>query len=201
MKLYYAAPSPFSRKVRVLARELGLTESIEEIAVHTTPVSPAAEVTAVNPTSRIPTLVTDDGSSIYDSAVICEYLQALASPQAKPDGAKKWKVLTRQSLIDALLDACLAYRYEVVLRPSELHWKPWLDAQLGKIHSGLTALAHDLPAVGRNLEVDAIAAACALGWLEFRMPELDWKTAHPSLLTFYESIASRPSMLNTHPAK
>lgn len=205
MKLFFAAPSPFARKVRVLARELDLQGRIQEIAVHTTPVAPAGEVTAANPLSKIPTLVTDEGMSLYDSRVISEYLLSInARSQAntaltRAQDVARWTQLRRQALADGILDAGLAHRYETVLRPKDLHWNEWLDAQIGKIQSGLAELAKELPAP--SAELDAIAIACTLGWLEFRMPDIAWRTEHPSLASFHDAMAERPSMLDTHPSK
>lgn len=203
MKLLYAAPSPYSRKVRVLARELGLADRIEEVHVVTTPVAPAAVVSAANPLSKIPTLLLDDGSALYDSRVICEYLEYLAwntgNAAAPKQGIARFAVLRRQALADGLLDAALLHRYETVLRPKELHWSGWLEAQLGKVHEALASLASDLPAIESVLAVDAAAVASALGWLEFRMPELAWKHSHPTLSEFYEEVRGRPAMRATLP--
>lgn len=203
MKLYYAPPSPFARKVRVLARELGLQEQIEEIVVQTTPLEPDARVAAANPIAKIPVLVTDDGTAVHDSAVICEYLIALASskqlvPQLA-DGSR-WAALTRLSLADGIMEAGLAHRYEVIFRPPALHWQPWLNAQRGKIRTGLAALAKNPPAVGQPLGLDAIGVACALGWLALRMPEIDWRTTHPELRAFQDAMLTRPSMVQTDPS-
>lgn len=203
MKLLYAAPSPYSRKVRILARELGLADRIQEVVVVTTPVAPAAVVSAANPLSKIPTLLLDDGSTLYDSRVICEYLEYLAwdagNAAAPKQGSARFAALRRQALADGLLDAALLHRYETVLRPKELHWSGWLGAQLGKVHEALESLASDLPAVETVLTVDAAAVASALGWLEFRMPELAWKHRHPTLSEFYEEVLGRPAMRATLP--
>jgi glutathione S-transferase len=194
MKLYYAPPSPFARKVRVLARELGLQDRVQEVVVNTTPVAPAPEVTTANPLSKIPTLVLADGTSLYDSRVIAEYLLTLAGK----GGGTDWSVLRRQALADGVLDAGLAHRYETVLRPKELHWPEWLAAQMGKVRSGIAALASDLPEPAPRL--DAIATACTLGWLEFRMPEFAWRDDHPELAHFQHEMSQRASMVDTHPS-
>lgn len=200
MKLLFAAPSPFARKVRVLARELDLDTRIEEVTVNTTPVSPAAEVTAANPLSKIPTLITDDGTAIFDSRVIAEYLLSIAAAKAAPESNEtRWLSLRRQALADGVLDAGLAHRYETVLRPKELHWAPWLEAQQSKMLRGLEALANDLPTIGGRPGLDAIAIACMLGWVEFRMPEINWRKAHPSLSSFFDQMSERTSMRATRP--
>lgn len=203
MKLLYAAPSPYSRKVRVMARELGLASLIEEVPVVTTPVAPAAVVSAANPLSKIPTLLLPDGSALFDSRVICEYLEHLAQEaghaQAPKQGLARFAILRRQALADGLLDAALLHRYETVLRPKELHWPAWLEAQLGKVHEALARLASDVPIIGPVLTVDAAAVASALGWLEFRMPELEWRKNQPPLGEFYDEVSGRASMDSTQP--
>lgn len=203
MKLLYAAPSPYSRKVRVMARELGLAGQMEETAVITTPVAPAAEVTAANPLSKIPALVLDDGSALYDSRVICEYFEHLACESGSVLAGRRrqtsFDVLRRQVLADGLLDAALLHRYETALRPKDLHWSIWLEAQLAKVHRALTSLASDPPSIEPVITVDAAAVASALGWLEFRMPELRWRDTHPGLAAFYGEMSERSSMQQTRP--
>lgn len=203
MKLLYAAPSPYSRKVRILSRELGLADRIEEVQVVTTPVAPAAVVSAANPLSKIPILLLDDGSALYDSRVICEYLEHLAwdsgTVSAPKQGLARFAVLRRQALADGLLDAALLHRYETVLRPKELHWSGWLEAQLGKVQEALASLASDLPAIEPALTVDAAAVASVLGWLEFRMPEFTWQEDHPALNKFYKAVLGRASLHQTQP--
>lgn len=203
MKLLYAAPSPYSRKVRVPARELGLADRIEEVAVVTTPVAPAVEVSAANPLSKIPTLLLDDGSALYDSRVICDYLEHLAVEVGHfpviNQGRTRFAVLRRQALADGLLDAALLHRYETALRPKQLHWADWLQAQLRKVHAALATLAADPPPIVTVLAVDAAAVASTLAWLKFRMPELTWQSNHPELANFYERASVRPSMQHTQP--
>lgn len=201
MKLYFAAPSPFARKVRVLVRELGLNDAIEEIAVHTTPVAPHGDVTELNPLSKIPTLVTGDGLALYDSRVIQEYLLSL-TPEGTAhiaDEAARWKSLRRQALADGIMDAGILHRYELVLRPEPLRWTEWLHAQEGKIRAGLAALAADVPPVDSKVGLDAVGAACALAWLEFRMPSIEWREEHPSLSRFLDAMSQRVSMSQTAP--
>lgn len=201
MKLYFAAPSPFARKVRVLIRELGMADSVEEVAVHTTPMAPHAELTSANPLSKIPTLVTSDGMPLYDSRVIQEYLVSLRpqEPAFAHDGPSRWRSLRRQALADGILDAGLLHRYELVLRPEPQQWSGWLNAQQGKIRDGLASLSSDVPPVGEQVGLDAIAGACALAWLEYRMPGLGWRQEHPSLSDFLDAMSTRPSMVQTTP--
>ena len=201
LKLYFAAPSPFARKVRVLVRELGITEDVEELPVHTTPIAPHADVTEVNPLSKIPTLMTPEGVALYDSRVIQEYLVSLRPQEASSvlNGGLRWRSLRRLALADGILDAGLLHRYELVLRPESLRWGAWLQAQEGKIQNGLIALASDIPPVGQRVDLDAIGAACTLAWLEFRMPNIAWRTQHPGLSDFLDAMSQRASMRETAP--
>ena len=198
MKLLFAALSPYARKIRVLAREWALDGHIEEIPVHSTPVDPAPELTAANPLSKIPTLITEQGLALFDSRVIAEYLLSLAAQPAS-SGDERWLCLRRQALADGILDAGLACRYETVLRPKELQWEPWLDAQREKMTRGLALLANDLPEIGERAGLDAIAIACALAWIEFRMPDVPWRQTHPSLSLFLDKMSRRKSMVETQP--
>lgn len=198
--LYYATPSPYSRKIRVLIRELGLLETVNEVAAHTTPIDPSDAVTAVNPLSKIPTLVLPDGTALYDSRVIAEYLLSQSGDaRDSPTRGTPWPVLRRQALADGVLDAGILYRYELALRPKELQWPQWLDAQRGKIERGIAGLAADLPVASDVIGLDGVAIACTLGWVDFRMPFLAWRTRHPKLASFCDSIGRRPSMQETRP--
>ena len=202
MKLFFSPPSPYARKVRVLVRELGLLPRVQEVEVQTTPVAPAPELTAVNPLSRIPTLVMDNGDPLFDSRVISQYLASLAPDSfafRNDQGPQRWASLRRQALADGMLDAALARRYEMALRPKELHWAPWLDNQLGKVTRGLAMMAADVPAAWPELGLDAIAYASALGWIEFRMPEITWRQTHPPLAALCDALAERASFIQTKP--
>lgn len=201
MKLFYAEPSPFARKVRVLIRELGLDDAVEEIAVHTTPIAPSDEVTAKNPLSKIPTLVTGEDESLYDSRVILAYLASL-----KPDGelleppaSERWRAMRRHALADGILGAGILHRYELVIRPEQLRWPQWLDAQKGKIIRALDALQNDPPQAGPQIGVDAIAVACMLAWLDFRMPDITWRASAPALSAFWDEMSIRRSIVETVP--
>lgn len=196
--LYYAAPSPFARKVRVLIRELGL-RNIDEVAVHTTPLDPSTALTSVNPLSKIPTLVLADGQALYDSRVICEALLSGEDGYVPVgNGPERWNALRRHALADGILDAGLLHRFETVLRPDEKRWGDWLAAQMGKIDRGLAELARDVPRAD-SPGLDAIATACALGWLEFRMASHPWRDRHPELASFHQQMAARASMQATRP--
>jgi glutathione S-transferase len=201
MKLYYTPTSPFVRKVLVAAHELGLADRIETVLLRPTPTQADATLSRDNPLNKIPALVLDDGASLYDSPVICEYLDALAGggrllPAASP---ARWDVLRAQALADGVLDASILVFYERLHRPKELHWDAWLAGQTQKALQGLDALDALAPRFGDAPDLGQVAAACAVGWLEFRAPFGDVRAGRPALAAWYERFAARPSMTATAP--
>ena len=200
MKLYFNPASPFVRKVRVTAHELGLSGGIELISISLTPVSPSEGVRSSNPIGKIPTLITDDGTALYDSPVICEYLDELAGGHRifPPAGAARWTALRRQALADGIMDAAVLTRYEEAVRPQELRWPDWVDAQFLKIRTALDALEHE------NLEgafdIGAISIGCALGYLDLRFAKESWRSSRPRLAAWLAAAGKRPSLAATAPA-
>lgn len=199
MKLYYAGASPFVRKVRVLAIETGLMDRLDIARVAMTPVGPDADLCADNPIGKIPTLVRDDGSTLYDSRVICEYLDGLHDgvrmfPQS---GEARWTALRRQAMADGICDAAVGTRYETFLRPENFRWQEWVDAQMQKVRRSLDALEGE--SLADTLDIGTIAIACALGYLDFRFSNEGWRESRPGLAAWYETFAARPSMGETIP--
>ena len=138
MKLYYSPASPYARKCLVCAHELGLADRIELIPVSVSPVASNPAINQHNPLGKVPALLTDDGLALYDSRVICEYLNTLGGEMLIPaQTPARWQTLTRQALADGLQDAALLARYETAMRPAELCWEDWLQGQLEKIRLGL----------------------------------------------------------------
>jgi glutathione S-transferase len=199
MKLYYSPASPYVRKVRVLALETGLMENIELAAVSLTPIGPDANLCGDNPIGKIPTLVRDDGSALYDSRVICEYLDAQHNGKRMfPDnGDARWNAVRRQALADGILDAAVGTRYETFLRPEEFRWPDWINAQLTKVRRSLDAIESET--LGDIVDIGTISVACALGYLDFRYPDEGWRDSRPKLAAWYQKFAKRPSMRETQP--
>jgi glutathione S-transferase len=196
MKLLYSTTSPFARKVRVVAVELGV--QLEEVPVATLPTKPDPILAAQNPLSKIPTLVRDDGSVLYDSRVICEWLDAEAGNKlVAASGPARWDTLRRQALADGIADAAVLVRYETVFRPEDKRWDDWTRGQLGKIKAGLDALEADAKNVGQSFDLGHISAVCALGYLEFRNIVSDPLKNRPRLAAFLASALSRPSVART----
>lgn len=199
MKLYFNPASPYVRKVRVTAHELGFAGEIELISISLTPVSPSDALRSSNPVGKIPALILADGSALYDSPVICEYLDALAGggrvfPAA---GAARWTALRRQALADGIMDAAVLARYEEAVRPKELRWQEWVDGQFLKIRTALDALEREKL---DTCDIGTISIACALGYLDLRFPSEAWRTSRPGLTAWLASIGNRPSLVATAPS-
>jgi glutathione S-transferase len=201
MRLYYSANSPFVRKVMVVAHELGLVEKIQIAATGAHPIQRNAELVAENPLGKVPALALADGTSLFDSPVIAEYLTSL-SPKGEtilpPAGPKRWRVLTEQALADGLLDAALLQRYEHSLRPKEMVSEPWVASQMTKVTAALEGM--EASAVDPAPTIGSIAIGCALGYLDLRFPDLNWRASCPKRARWYETFAARPSMVATVPA-
>ncbi len=203
MKLFYSSASPYVRKVMVLAWETGLVERIECIPAVVSPVNREKSVALHNPTGHVPTLVLDNGEAIFDSRVICEYLDGLhdRNPFYPADIQRRLKTQCLHALADGLLDAAVLVRFEEALRPEALRWSAWIDGQWDKVTSSLRALeAKWLPHLSGTLDMGGIAAACALGYLDFRFPDRAWRPHYPNLAKWYEQFAGRISMQKTWPA-
>ena len=199
MKLLYSPASPYVRKVMVVAHETGLTDRIELVPSAVAPTLVNPDVAAENPLVKVPPLVIEGGQSLFESRVITEYLDTLhgGARLFPADGPARWTALRRQAMADGLLDAALLIRYEHILRPEPQRWQAWTDGQFRKVRQALASLAAE--DFGAELTVGEIAAGCALGYLDFRFPEEDWRTAHPALGAWYAKLAERPSFVATVP--
>lgn len=202
MKLWYSPPSPFARKVRAAAIELGLAERIELVLTPVVPIEPNPALIAQNPLVKLPTLEAEDGAVLYDSRTICEYLDALAGGGRlfPAPGPARWDALRRQALGDGIMDAGILRRYELVLRPEALRWDDWLRGQQAKIDFALDAAQAEAGRWGEAFDIGHLTIACALGWLDFRFAGMDWRKTRAALATWYESVAHRPSLAQTVPS-
>lgn len=200
MKLYSSPTSPFVRKVRVTALELGLDARLTPINITLSPVNPHRELRGHNPLGKVPALVTDTGETLYDSAVICEYLDALAGGHRifPAPGAARWTALRRQALADGLTDATVLVRYETVVRPTTLQWQKWIEGQFLKVRTALDELEKE--SLDGPFDIGAISIACALGYLDFRFPDEHWRQTRPRLAAWYAAVSGRPSLAGTQPA-
>jgi glutathione S-transferase len=195
MKLFFSATSPYVRKCMACAHETGLVERIELLPSKAHPVDrDDAALLAANPLGKVPTLVTDEGQVLYDSRVICEYLDAIGGGTLFPTDASRWNALALQALADGMLDACLLARYEDVARPEALRWADWRRSQLDKVASALATLEAGTPVLDQTVHIGTLATGCALGYLDLRFPELAWRDRHPRLAAWWAAFGARPSM-------
>lgn len=201
-KLLFAPTSPFVRKVMVCAQLTGQIDSIELLDSAAHPVRRDPRIAAHNPLAKVPTLILEDGHALYDSRVICEYLASRGdAPNIFPaSGPARWTALSRQALGDGLLDAALLARYERTARPEEVQWPTWREAQLTKVHAcldSINTIAADLgvdePTIGE------ITIGCALGYLDFRFPELEWRSQYRNAAHWHEVFQMLPVMQATRP--
>jgi glutathione S-transferase len=200
MKLIYSATSPFVRKCLVVSHELGLRDRIELVGGAAHPVDRDASIVAVNPLGQVPTLIADDGAVLYDSRVICEYLNAVGDGDLIPRShAARWPILVEQSLADGMTGAAVLARYETAVRPESLRWSAWTGGQLDKVHSGLADLERRAPGFAGRVDLGTIAIGCALGYLDFRYDWVGWRNRHPATARWFDGFRARPSMVATLP--
>jgi glutathione S-transferase len=194
MKILGAPASPFVRKVRVLALELGLALDFEAVSTAT-----SVELVQANPLAKIPTLVRDDGPPIFDSAVISDYLNALGGGALVPAaGEARWRALTLEALADGLCDAAVWRRGELA-RPEGDRHEDALAKQARVVERALDALEAQVETF-TSFGVGEIAAACAVGYLDFRFPNEPWRPTRPKLAAGFARVAERSSMAATAPA-
>lgn len=189
MLILRSAPaSPFGRKVKIAAALLGLTDRITVVVADTT--DPHDALRQQNPLGKIPTLVLEDGSTLFDSRVIVEYLDMLAGGgKIIPAGAGRFEVLRLAALADGIAEAALALVYEVRYRPEDKRVAIWTDMQAQKIIRALSALEAAPPATAALPDAGCIGLACALGYLDLRQGGI-WRQSHPNLVAWLEAFAA-----------
>ena len=203
MKLLGSVASPYTRKVRIVLAEKKIDCDFETVDVN----PPENPVNAHNPLGKVPALVLDDGTALFDSRVIVEFLDNV-SPFSRliPDDNRERVAVRRwEALADGSLDAGLLIRYES-LRPKKEQSKAWSDKQAGKLKRGLAVIAAELGdkawCHGDRYSLADIAVGCCLGWVEFRKPGgVDWRGPYPNLALFYDRLMERPAFADTAPPK
>jgi glutathione S-transferase len=199
MKLHWSPRSPFVRKVMIVAHERGVTARIERVRTVAEMTTPHAELLKDNPLSKIPTLVLDDGSVLYDSPVICEYLDALdGAPKLFPRNPKaRLTALRRQALGDGFLDMLVLLRNERQrAQPSEVHMA---SAKVRKA-AVLESLEREAESLTTTpFGIGHIAIGCALSYLDFRFADGNWRKGHLRLANWHAAFAARPSVRATEP--
>jgi glutathione S-transferase len=203
MKLIGAITSPYVRKVRIVMSEKKLDFEFvtEDVWKDDT------TITSSNPLGKVPCLIMEGGEALFDSRVIVEYVDTL-SPVGKliPTGSRdRAEAKTWEALADGLLDAAILARLEATWpgRKDSERSQAWIDRHLKKITDSLAAMDRALAertfCMGIHLSLADIAVGCALGYLDFRFPQIDWRSAHPNLQALYERLAQRPSFIETAP--
>jgi glutathione S-transferase len=199
MRLHWSPRSPFVRKVMIVAHERGLVDRLHCVRTVAAMTTPHPELMPDNPLSKIPTLVLDDGAALYDSPVICEYLDALdGKPQLFPRDCKPRMVaLRRQALGDGFLDLLVLARNERLREePSQVH----LNSAAVRSAAVLDSLEREAQALAASgFDIGHIAIGCALSYLDFRFAEEEWRKRHPGLARWHAGFAARPSVQATTP--
>lgn len=199
MKLFNSPTSPYVRKVLVLISEAGI-EGVELIAASGTPIAPDSSVVEKNPLGKIPALCREDGPTLYDSRVICQFLDSISGNRLYPAGNRRWDTLTVEATADGMLDAALLMVYESRIRPEEKRYAPWVEGQWAKVDRALDVLeTRWIDHLNGPLEMGQIAVGCALGYIDFRHASRDWRKGRPRLAAWEASFAQRPSMQATIP--
>ena len=198
MKLTYSPASPFARKLRICAIELGLIDKIELVPATVSPDKLNEDYSRnISPLRKLPALILDDGSTIVDSYVIAEYFDELAGggkliPTSR---AKKWQVKSEHSITQGMLDAMLLCRYESAVRPENLRWPTWIDNQWDRAWQGLRRFESSGDILARTpLDVAQIGLVCVLGYADFRFPDCGWRKTFPKLDAFHNKMMQRESV-------
>ncbi|MDF1726276.1 MAG: glutathione S-transferase [Sulfitobacter sp.] len=200
MKLYYSPASPFVRKVAVLLHELGKRDAVTFETIQTSALAPNSALVASNPLGRIPALERPEGSTLYDSRVICQYLDAQFEGGLYPTGSRRWETLTLEATGDGIMDSAVSMAYEVRLRPEDKRFDDWIEAQWSKVDRALGVLdARWMSHLAGPLDMGQISVGCALGYLDFRHGARNWRDGHEALARWYETFESRPSMQESRP--
>jgi glutathione S-transferase len=201
MKLIGSVTSPYVRKVRVVLAEKKLDYAFELENVWL----PDTKIAASNPLGKVPCLVMEDGSAMFDSRVIAEYLDTL-TPVCKllpANSRDRANVKVREALADGICDAAILAFLERTQRPAELQSQAWVDRQLGKVHAGLKVISDNLGeqpfCMGIHYTLADVAVGCTLGWLSLRFPDIDWRGDYPNLARLFDKLSERPSFKDTVP--
>jgi glutathione S-transferase len=196
VKLCFSLTSPYVRKVRACAIAREIDGQIELVPTDANASLP--EFVAINPLSKVPALITEDGVALFDSPVICEYLDSVgdALPMFPTNGAARWRALKFQAMGDGILDASVPRRGEMQKPPDDGR-VAWIARQKAAVDRTLDGLEADPPQ--RTVDIGSITVACALGYLDFRYAAQPWRPAHPKLAAWFEGFAKNPGIARTLP--
>jgi glutathione S-transferase len=197
VKLLHSPTSPYARKVRICAILRGIADRITLVSMN--PNESPSDLLTANPLSKVPTLLTDDGVALFDSPVICEYLDSVgdALPMFPEHGAARWRALKQQALADGILDACVPRRGELA-KPREEGRDALIARWRAAVERALDALEAEPP--HKSMDIGSITVACALGYLDFRFPQEPWRPTPPRLAAWFEAFSQDPAVASTAPA-
>ncbi|KIN62613.1 Glutathione S-transferase family protein [Sulfitobacter noctilucicola] len=200
MKLAYSPTSPYVRKVMVLLHETGQLNDVALENRTTTPLAPDGNLLSSNPLGKVPALERDEGPALYDSRVICAYLNDRAKGKMYGSGARHWDILTLEATADGILDAALLMTYEGRMRPDDKQMQEWVDGQWDKVARACSAInTRWMSHLSGPLDMGQIAVACALAYVDFRHDARGWRKGNDALATWFETFDSRDSMAATRP--
>ena len=199
MKLLKAGPSPFVRTVLVTLHETGQFEQVEMVNVTASPLDPDPTLVAANPVGKIPALIRDEGPTLYDSRVICRYLDHRAGGRLYPE-ARLWDTLTLEATAHGIMDAAVLIIYEERFRPAEKVSAEWIEGQWAKVSRALDALeARWMSHLNGRIDMGQVALGVALSYLDFRHEARAWRTGRDALAAWHRKFSERPSMQATQP--
>ncbi|MFZ6743052.1 glutathione S-transferase [Undibacterium sp. JH2W] len=201
MKLIGSITSPFVRKVRVVMAE----KKLDYVFIQENVWAADTTIQQSNPLGKVPCLLMEDGGAMFDSRVIVEYIDTL-TPVGKlipAQGRERVEVKCWEALADGIMDAAILVRLEKTLRPAEQQSQEWIDRQMSKVHAGLKSMSSGLGdtayCTGTHLTLADISVGCALAWLSFRFPEIDWRGDYPNLAKLLDKLSERASFKDTVP--
>ncbi|MET4296980.1 glutathione S-transferase [Bradyrhizobium sp. LB8.2] len=195
MKLTFSPASPFARKVRIAAIELGLIDKIEFTPATVAPGTANEDYSRITPLKKLPVLITNDGDVILDSYVIVEYLNEMVGGSLIPDyGPRRWQAKTNHSLLNGMLDSMLLCRYEKMVRPQGLQWQAWSDDHWNRAWTGMARFENMPDVLNGPFDISQIGLVCVLGYADFRFADCGWRKAYPKLEAFHQKVLERPSV-------
>ena len=199
MIIYGDVISPFVRMALVTAHEVGLADKVSREPARVAPTEANKALEAHSPLARIPVLVTDHGHAIHDSRVIMEYLCHVAGDKVllPDDGVKRFRILTLQAIGQGLADTAVAYRYEHAFRPAGKQWPEWAARQRERMDAVFDHLNASWMADLDHVSAGTICVAAALGYIEFRLPDVKWRDNRAALATWHANFSNRPAMTAT----
>ena len=201
LKLYHSPTSPYVRKCMILLMETGQLADVTLVSATGTPLDASQMPLAQNPLGKIPALERPDGPALYDSRVICRYLDDRAGGKLYPPVPRLWDTLTLEATGDGITDAALLMVYEVRVRPEDRRMPAWVEGQWAKIARALDALEQRwISHLNGPLDMGQVAVGAALGYLDFRHGARNWRDGRPGLAAWQARFAARPSVMATVPA-